>query len=487
MITAIAHPLIPPVKRETVKYDIDPYKHRFYHTSTVVLNTIKEAPRSGIPKSTATALGDASIQIQERRDLVEMHFDQRISLFFIHLITCWNTPYEFHIGEANEQLGGGTNSVKIEGGGTASCRTRAAHSSTLPGLLFRKRESDEKWSVYLKGSHTSNLHNATIEFHECLNLADSFIDGTTLNRDKLRTKSIALINKVAQDRLKPIAAMHEFMKVAIKVLDQKIKELDERVPKRAVLEIYLERAREVSYVMQQDEAYFDQLLSMKIMGDNQEQSLRKAVYTSRFKLIKDAQLIETQIAQRILAMNREINGSETTSLAKINADFRFHLLHKSKGTLQRSLQRFLGTSHEQLDLNYDLRNKIQKKQKREKYYQEHKGKFDTLFRDLRSLFYNMHRVEALSWSEGIRTIRKTRGWTQKITALYHRILYPSIPMSTSTYGRLERTAQPDTKNNYATPESQRKKPVSPSIAQTLSKVFRVDPGLLLAHLSGSLY
>jgi len=435
----------------------------------------------------ATHLADGLTQIQDQRDLVVMHFDQRISLFFAHLITCWQTPYEYHIEEANEQFGQGGNSVKIEGGRSVPCKTRAAHSSTLPGLLFRKRESNDAWAVYLKGSHTSNLHNATIEFHTCLNDADSFIDGTANQKDKLRSQSIALINQVAMGTLKPISAMHRFLRITTHVLQKHIEQLPEGKDKRRVLELYLERAKSIANAIT-DEGYFDQLLAIKMIGDPDEQRLRQAIYAIRFKLIRDTQLVETKIAQAILETHKKINNrSRTKTLAKINADFRFHLLHKSDPGLQRALQRFLCTSHEQLDPGYDLRNRSAKEAKREAFYETHKDKIQTLFCELHTLFYQIHRAETLSWSASLRSIRNIRNWTQDATAARHREQFPAIPMSRSTYCRLERMALPDTKVNYLTPESQRKKPVSAQRALSLSRIFGTDPGLLLANLSGSLY
>lgn len=485
MAAVLTHPPILPVKRETTPIGTKPYTARGYHAPSIVDTALKSIKKAPVEES--CSLDDGAVQAHIQIDIVHLHFDRRIQLFLIHLITCWKTPFEFSIKEANEQFGKGENvKLKTQTGREIAFKTRAAHSSTLPGLLFRRRGSDDLWSVYLKGSHTSHAHNATVEFHDCLNNADSELDGKQEDSKRLRYHALKLINHVAQNQLHPIAAMHRFMKSLVSITEKRRDLLSEEDPRHTVLSIYLERAQDVQDEISSDPGYFDVLLSLKLEGYDQELKLRQAVYKTRFKLIRDIQLVETQIAEEILKVNTKITGSKTKSMAKIDSHLRYHLLNQASNYHQRCLNRILCVSTSTL-LGLRPTTVKQTVERRNAFYTENREDIDALSHTLHRYIYSMNRIEIIGRSEAIRGIRHVRGWTQKETAEIYKEGFPEDTMSPSTYCRLEGHARADTKLNYDTPESQRKQPVTYTRALHLADTFDVDPGLILPSIVSSNY
>lgn len=500
MSVCLVHPAFPPVKREVVDFPCKLTKQRevvskcYYSTMYLAASRLHETSvgasllqkKKGYCEEHIVApFRSPRIQIEVHKERVIDHFHGRIQLFFNHLITCWNTPFEYSIQGANEQFGKGNNiTLRTLSGEVVEYQTRAAHISTLPGLLAKTRGKDEGWFVYLKGSYTSNQHNATTEFDTCLNKTDSLVDGTANEKDKLRYKAVQLINQVAARTLMVKTAMEQYITDLIKVCGTRAAKIGVQDIRYEILVIYLSEALGVQEAMRTNPAYFDTLVGVHLEGDPQESRLRSVVFAQRFKLIQATQLIESQIACVILNANNAMTGKKTSSLAKVDAHLRYLLLKASEGHHRTCLSRLFCVSIEQLMATQAAAKPLKQSSA---FENQHGEDISKLSRELRVYMRQINQLEMLHRSEILRAIRSVRGWTQRETANRYKLLFPNDSMSPSTYHRFESFALPNTKAVYLTPESTRKKTMPFSSAEKFAITFGIDLGLLLPNLISSTY
>jgi hypothetical protein len=137
-------------------------------------------------------------------EMIPQHFDRRVQFFFEQAICCYKTDLTFFMGEALTQAQS-PKALKVEDN---KIQRNAAHSSTLPTLFTKEGESRY---VFLEGTHAYSLWNATMNMPRYVNEADMLLDGKG-SEDKLRLKTLALLNRTATGELTPDAALPLFLK-----------------------------------------------------------------------------------------------------------------------------------------------------------------------------------------------------------------------------------------------------------------------------------
>ncbi|MFI4919099.1 MAG: hypothetical protein ACHP65_06050 [Legionellales bacterium] len=144
--------------------------------------------------------------------LIVEHAQRRVDLFFYMLIAYYKTQVTAQIDTTVLQHGIGTKTMPachsaILPAICDSVTTSAAHAHvtrTNPGF-FNKKNS------MLHGTHFQHSLNSTIALHASVNYFDThYIEGRVAE-DKMRNKSIQIVNRVSQGELDPIAGTLQFL------------------------------------------------------------------------------------------------------------------------------------------------------------------------------------------------------------------------------------------------------------------------------------
>lgn len=423
--------------------------------------------------------------IEDYQDVIVLHMERRIQLFFEQAILCYGQPFVFDAKGADDQYGAGTTFSK-DG---YELQTVGAHPSTLPCLHAYEKDEDglriEKTRfVFLKHSSSYEQHNATDEVPIAVNHADSLID------KEFRAQALRLINRLADKRLTPDKAIFKFMKKLAEHIESLIETLDEEAPKRRVLEIYLDTIRDKEQGFEESKADFDMMMGVKVEGAADEDVLRDVVYRKRYTLLQEVELIESKIAQRIMKAQNKIFGQKAKKLSRVNNALRYALIKKSGDERhERCLEKLFCTSVATIDAhNQRLRkgfsprfvgdtNKIKDKA----------TEFDNLQRDLRALFRELDAMEMNFRSHLFKGIRvQYKEWTGAEFVAAFKALYPNESMSRPMVSRIEQATRLNLRQ-YKTPLSQRKKGIDLAKAQKIAKAYGVDVGLFLPALASSNY
>lgn len=145
-------------------------------------------------------------------NLIVEHAQRRIDLFFYMLIAYYNTKLSLKVDDTVVQHGKGTEVMpachsailpSVSDGEFAS----ASHNHLTrfnPGIVKNK-------SCILKGTHFENSLNSTILLHQSVNYFDTHMIEGKRSQDKMRNKSIDVLNKVSAGELDPISGMLQFL------------------------------------------------------------------------------------------------------------------------------------------------------------------------------------------------------------------------------------------------------------------------------------
>ncbi len=433
----------------------------------------------------------------EKSEWIETHVERRVQLFFLQLIACYKTPFTFSATRAEDEIGGGC-TVKMHdpaAEGRVTHKTQAAHSSTLPCLYAESREEEGALKfVYLKHSHLYNQHNATVELPVYVNQADTYIDESK----GLRETALRIINKAARGGVSPQDGIKEFMSAFTDVLAGAIESLEKGHPKRIALEMYLEKAADLEFEIEEDAGIFDHLLGVKVEDDDVSAVLRDVVFAERFKLIQKTQSKETEIARVILDAQNTMLKKEHKSLKSLDYRLRYVLLEAAPAGYTKRLEKLLCTSLDQLQRFYakpDERLReceiraAEKKVHIAKFRADHEEAVKKLEKDLRPLFREMNGEELLYRSKVFRGLRvRVRNWIQQDFSDKYRRAYPADSMSRSMVSRFEGFGRPiDPTRDYQTPEGQRQKVIDIARALKIANTFEVDAGVFLPSLISSGY
>lgn len=478
---------LPNHSRQSEKFqpDDDAHHHsQIYDANSFcdyALAALKASPRSLTPRTVAQ-LKSPTVQLQVKRDLVEEHVDRRVQLFFQQAILCHKTPFYYEASGAEDQIGSGQ-SLKVKS--KAILKTQAAHSSTFPCLYASLRDEDgdpdpSTQFVFLKHSAAYRSHNATVELPDYVNKTDTRLDGKT-SENKLRARSLKLINRCASGSLDPVKATRLFLKIFIEESDSLADALGEDDPRKQVAEIYRDHARGIKEEIQGSDEIFDRIMGVKLCEGEDEGLLREIVYRRRFTLIQQAEFIHSQIAKKVFKAQAKIFGTKISKIKSVDFRLRFALLKQFSGQSRRTLEKLFCVSLEQLSASAVSRQKL--RSAHQALSDSQKKKIAVLSRDLRALFSDLQRREFLFRAELFKDLRtRLKDWTQGQFSARYRRAHPHSPMSQAMVSRLEQPTRVAAKAVYATPLSQRCKDMTVQKARNISSVFGIDPGLFLPSL-----
>ena len=164
---------------------------------------------------------------------LQNHFEMRIQLFCQQLFLVYKTNFLFSGGPTKDVVGRGD--VKLQ--------TQAAHSGTLPSLLYNTT-AGETALVFAKKSQFYTSWNATVLLPILANQVDSKIDGTTRGKYTFRARCIEILNDASQGKKTPQEGLHAFLTRVVSVLEGLEKtEYRALTCKRIVVQNYLQVAR----------------------------------------------------------------------------------------------------------------------------------------------------------------------------------------------------------------------------------------------------
>jgi hypothetical protein len=175
-------------------------------------------------------LQDWNFILNKSKDVIEQHFDKRVSQVFTQAVLCYNTDYTFREGHTFQQ-GRGANHL-------GEVKFNAAHHATVP-CIYALSNSTNKEVVFHYRSGFYDESNATADVIKQVNEADRAIDEKT-NTSLLRQKTIALLNKAAKAELSPPEIIKQFLSAAIEEIDKAISKEQKEVVD--VLNLYRQQA-----------------------------------------------------------------------------------------------------------------------------------------------------------------------------------------------------------------------------------------------------
>ncbi|MDF1828386.1 MAG: ankyrin repeat domain-containing protein [Legionellaceae bacterium] len=193
----------PPKQRKTTNYEM----------GVSMALSLKQFPAIRLlPYQHAHPLGHLRVDSLAQERIIE-HARRRVDLFFYMLIAYYKTGLTIKRRDTKLQHGSGS-------GDTVAC-----HSAILPSVYdtIVHRPSHQINTRYNPGvmsyltsilDHT-HLHtslNSTVELHQSVNHFDSnLIEGKDTEYQKMRFKSIVILNAVSQGRLNPVDGMGQFL------------------------------------------------------------------------------------------------------------------------------------------------------------------------------------------------------------------------------------------------------------------------------------
>ncbi|MDN3505878.1 MAG: hypothetical protein P0S96_01460 [Simkaniaceae bacterium] len=472
-----------PVRREAVGFETGKWHRELYGA-----NSLKGVVTDGLPASDAKAIAD--VYCGE----CEQHFERRVQLFFLQLLSVWKTPYHFEWQEANDQYGKGKDHrILDDAGRRVVFKTEAAHSSTFPCLVAYPRgvHPRPQGFVYLKHGHSYTQHNATIELPRFFNRADILIDGTHTD-SRLRNEAIKVINAVAEGQYGVREGMKRYMGLLDAAIDKGM-EVGDADDRYVALERYSEWVTELMEDMEEDSGFFDRLLGVKIGDPEKEAVLRDVVFASRFKLIQGVETIESEIARKILDAQNEMLGVRREGLKSLDYRLRYVLLEEGDSDFRRVLERLFCTSLAQLQVGIEQNEArlraFEGRARIRSFRETHSDRVANLKRDLRVLIREMGQKELHYRSALFKGLRwDFHHWSQSKFAAEFKGKNPGEPMSQAMVSRLEqRTRAAYEAGGYLTPLNQRRKDLEVAKAMKVADAFGVDPGLFLPSVVSSVY
>lgn len=411
---------------------------------------------------------------------ISLAVKKRVALFFQQAILCYKMPaFTFSLGGADAQIGGSPG-MKIAG---ATQKREAAHSSTIPCLIAHAKDgSTPHGFVYLKGGSYYDQQNATIGMFEFVNGADELLDGKA-NQPKLRNKTAALLNRVAQG-LNPVNATTEFMKAFQAEAQVSASQLDIKDPRRHVLEKYVAKMHKITLAATEKE-FYDRMIGVIVTSNHpRENILRQEIYQKRFDIMQLQEVIESRIGKKIDATKKKMGP---------DGSFLEYILLKTFTEPQTriTLEKLFCKTAAVFEQEY-LRTIPQVNVRTykgfvtqvDKLKAKHKVLIDTLMRDLRSDFRELIAAEFTYRAGVFKTLRtEVNRWTQEEYSRNH-LKTTNQKVSRSWVSRMEELSRLPTKqpDEYRTPLTQRRRYIALEDGLACAATFGVDSGVFLPSL-----
>ena len=403
--------------------------------------------------------------IEKYRDLIFEHVSRRIDFFFQQLICCFQTKLHFEIGHVDSQGASAKKVVlKDEKLETLEFQRNAAHSSTLPCLIAydleewklyqeKKTELPKGW-IFLKGTDSYRLWNSTINMPHWVNMADIQIDGNSRDQ-KLRYKTLQLINAVAQGEIDPEEGLELFIEFSIDQVESSYKAATQLMYQK-ILSLY-------KYQLESTQASFNHNRSMwleALLGIRvSDESLRKIIYQIRYLAVRDAQLGQAKLIQKIDLIKQEILASYTRKPPHFEPAFRSLLIAETHTQRDRQrLEKLYNFSY------FDFRARLNGtklaifENTKRKLAEKHRSQITALSAEILCDMQGLRNKEALQRSQTIKLLRRAKKWTQKRLA-------QELSISRSTISQMENCH----------------KLITLPIAEKLSEIFHIDTGVFISQ------
>jgi hypothetical protein len=211
-----------------------------------------------IPRATAARLAQPVTRVEASRDAIERHVERRMQLLFMQMVLCQGTGSTFREGKTLHQ-GFFASTIRLPGQPT-DMKFNAAHTATLPCLYVRSAGVAEE-TVFLYRSGYYDESNQTEDLILSVNQADTAIDGKPVEQ-KLRTKTVRLLNQAAAGTLTPQEATRQFAVELIAEINR-VRLMHPHDEVGQVLDIYHQKALELQAHVAGD-ATFDQWLNLQM-------------------------------------------------------------------------------------------------------------------------------------------------------------------------------------------------------------------------------
>jgi len=503
-----------------------PWKQKGSHCSAIDDHEGREIRENEgwVEDEIAAAFQDPEQLTEFYTDSIEQSIDRRISLTFQQGIVCHDKPFYFDADEAKDQFGRNPElTIKSEDGTKYTQKYQAAHPCTLPCLLATaKKDWDDyqakkaaglpakkpKRFVYLRKSSGYDEDNATIPMPIFVNQTDTLIDGKAGEPGKLRTRTLKLINKLAEGRLDPVLFTKKFLKKYQERVESLLKDYSEEA-RGFVLKKHLVRIKQVRAEIATGDGLFDKLMGIKVSHLSHEASLlREIVFRRRFEIITAGQAMESRIHKRIADVLKRISGNEKELFLQ------FALLRKASDNLRIALEKLFKKSMAVLEAEYiqnqkaflkksknipaeegepteeeeqvitKLETDIENFQAKARAFKvQHTKVINKLMRDIRDDVRELTRKDLLYRSCLFKNFRKgLNGWTQQQFADKFKELYEDYPMSQPTVNRLEQRCRHPQKLVYKSPLNQRRKDITLEDAERYAGTLGVELGYFISGL-----
>ncbi|HEV3270320.1 MAG TPA: helix-turn-helix transcriptional regulator [Candidatus Rhabdochlamydia sp.] len=413
----------------------------------------------------STLLPSVEEIIEKYRDLIFEHVSRRIAFFFQQLICCFQTKLHFEIGQVVSQ-GASAKKVILTDQNLASLEfeRNAAHSSTLPCLLAydleewelyqaKKTKLPKGW-IFLKGTDSYRLWNSTINMPRWVNMVDLQIDGTSRDK-KLRYETLHLINSAAQGEIDPEEGLELFIKLSLDQVESSYKTATQLMYQK-ILNLYKYELESTQVSFNHNRSmWLEALLSIRVS----DESSRKIIYQIRYQAVRDAQLGQAELMQKIDLVKNKISSSYKKKPPYFEAAFRSLLIAETYTLRNRQrLEKMYNFSYFDFKarlsgtrLNIFDNTKI-------KLAEKYRPQIVALSKEIISDMQELRKKEALQRSQITKLLRHAKKWTQKQLA-------QKLSVSQSTVSRMEN----------------RHKLIALPIAEKLSLIFQVDAGLFMPH------
>lgn len=233
--------------------------------------------------------------IEKYQPSISEHISRRINSLFLQLICCYKTQLHFEIGDTLAQ---GASVRRLELGGlddkgnatTRIIQRNATHSSTIPCLAVKSGDSKK---FFLVGTDAFRIWNATMNMPAWINKVDTKIDGDSKG-SKLRTKTLDLINNVAQKNIDPVQGLIKFVHFALMEVERAYK-IETDSCYRDILSLYKTELTKILEEKCDMSVRIESLLETTVF----DPSLREAIYEIRYDAIRNAQFYQEQLLQKI--------------------------------------------------------------------------------------------------------------------------------------------------------------------------------------------
>jgi hypothetical protein len=428
------------------------------------------------------ALPDPRIVIREYRKMIKEHVERRILFFFQQMIVCYQTKLHFEsVGAQDQGKSADAVDLNVQGHPVKYVVRQAAHSSGNPCLVAY---DNNRWQmfqagmiakpegfVFLKDTDYYRTVNATMNMPKWINDADREIDEKTVN-SLLRSKGEGIINRDSQGLVTPDQGMIEYIQEAlneVRAARHRLAQAAKDPQVQEVLAYYEKYLLKFQRIIGTDSTFLEKFLNIMQNGTQDERS-KRVILQMRYAAIRNCQLNQSVLIQKVETLSQAILAQLKAANRNRKPDnfdgaFRAVVVEHARGDENRQrLEKLLNFSafNFEAQLQGGARTKYFNTKTSVSAYSAH---IDFLVRDILADMRQLRTQEEYQRAQIVKDFRAMKGWQQWRLGQEVRQIYPYAAASQSTISRIEN----------------RKKLVTPQIAEEFSRVFNVDSGLFMPH------